>query len=279
MCALRIAIVADIHGNLPALEAVLADVKQWSPDQLIVAGDMVGPDSRAVFDLLATVDHLAIRGNHEELLLDLEEPTNAAAEAPIFQLLRFAREELGEQWVQYIRDLPDHFYLSLQDPHRLCVAHGIPGDTWKTFIWPEAREHTVSSYNELRTKFLTTEEAKQLKATMQATLFVTAHSHSQFVRSDPVMPILNPGAVRGEYTICGTDVLAEYAVCDWLPFQGGIYAWSYTFRQIPFDAHRLLQRLQQQQQKCEAIQSVITYYTERVSNYRKFQERCRRRTQ
>ena len=46
----RLAVLADIHGNLPALEAVIADMAQFGVDHVIVAGDSIsiGPDSAAV---------------------------------------------------------------------------------------------------------------------------------------------------------------------------------------------------------------------------------------
>jgi diadenosine tetraphosphatase ApaH/serine/threonine PP2A family protein phosphatase len=67
----RVAVVADVHGNLPALEAVLADIETQAVDRLIVNGDLAnrGPDTGAVFHRLA--DHLgdATLGNHDDLML------------------------------------------------------------------------------------------------------------------------------------------------------------------------------------------------------------------
>jgi Icc-related predicted phosphoesterase len=70
---MRLAITADIHGNIQALEAVYADLKAFAPDLLIAAGDMVGggPDSKAVLEFPSTIDHLAIKGTHEDLMLDV----------------------------------------------------------------------------------------------------------------------------------------------------------------------------------------------------------------
>jgi predicted phosphodiesterase len=64
---MRIAVIADIHGNLPALEAVLADIKGRDVDHTINLGDCVsGPLwPREVCDLLRARDDLTIRGNHD----------------------------------------------------------------------------------------------------------------------------------------------------------------------------------------------------------------------
>ena len=64
---MRIAVIADIHGNLPALEAVLADIERRNVDRTINLGDCVsGPLwPREVCELLMARDDLTIRGNHD----------------------------------------------------------------------------------------------------------------------------------------------------------------------------------------------------------------------
>ena len=53
---MRVAAISDIHGNLPALEAVLADIEREGVDAIVVAGDSVsGPWPAEVFDLLGSV--------------------------------------------------------------------------------------------------------------------------------------------------------------------------------------------------------------------------------
>ena len=56
---MRLAVLADIHGNLPALEAVLDDLQQFHVDGMIVAGDMVaGPNSAEVLQRLQDLGYL-----------------------------------------------------------------------------------------------------------------------------------------------------------------------------------------------------------------------------
>ena len=63
-----LAVLADVHGNLPALEAVLADVQQHDVDGIIVAGDTVGggPQDVEVIQLLRALDSWMIRGNNND---------------------------------------------------------------------------------------------------------------------------------------------------------------------------------------------------------------------
>jgi hypothetical protein len=73
---MRIAILADIHGNLPALEAAQARVVALRPDRLVVAGDIVvgAPDSAACWQRVTALGCPVLRGNHERYVFDFETP-------------------------------------------------------------------------------------------------------------------------------------------------------------------------------------------------------------
>ena len=77
----RLAVLADIHGNLPALQAVIADMAQFAVDQVVVAGDSVnwGPFSRQVMELIWAHRWPVIRGNNELYLLDYSDRARAGA--------------------------------------------------------------------------------------------------------------------------------------------------------------------------------------------------------
>jgi predicted phosphodiesterase len=67
---MKLAVLADVHANLEALEAVLADLGDW-PDRIVVAGDLIGygPDPNAVVERLRNLGATCIWGNHEGMLL------------------------------------------------------------------------------------------------------------------------------------------------------------------------------------------------------------------
>ena len=73
---MKIAVISDIHGNIPALETVTADIEQWQPDCVVVDGDIVnrGPRSREALEwVLARHESDAwqlVRGNHEDYILE-----------------------------------------------------------------------------------------------------------------------------------------------------------------------------------------------------------------
>lgn len=85
---MRLAILADIHGNLPAFEATLAHVAGQAPDQILIVGDVVSglPDSDACWRLAQSLGCPILRGNHERYVADFGTP----AAAPIWSTEQFA---------------------------------------------------------------------------------------------------------------------------------------------------------------------------------------------
>jgi predicted phosphodiesterase len=73
---MRLAVLADIHGNLQAFEAVLDHAQKQEVDQLVLAGDLVNllPDSRACWDLAQALKLPMVRGNHERYVFHYNTP-------------------------------------------------------------------------------------------------------------------------------------------------------------------------------------------------------------
>ena len=106
---MRIALIADIHGNLAALEAALAEIETLKPDYLVVAGDVVdgGPDSGACWRRVRALGCPVIRGNHERYIFDYGTPrADPAWASPQFAPLRVAREEFTPTEVAELAALP-----------------------------------------------------------------------------------------------------------------------------------------------------------------------------
>ena len=67
---MRLAVLADVHGNIPALEAALSEIERDAVDGILVAGDMVaGPNSVEVLRRLRDLSASMIRGNNENYIL------------------------------------------------------------------------------------------------------------------------------------------------------------------------------------------------------------------
>lgn len=123
---MRIAVLADVHGNLPAFETALAAARRAAPDALVIAGDVVNgaPDSRACFELARSEADLLLRGNHERYVLDRGTPDGDPAWlGPRFRPLAWTGAELGGL-LDEMRSLP--FAHALGDD--VLVMHAAPND-------------------------------------------------------------------------------------------------------------------------------------------------------
>jgi len=92
---MKIAVLSDIHGNLPALERVVEHIDAWQPDRVVVNGDIVnrGPRSRDCLLLLQERqqrdDWVLLKGNHEDYVLECGRP-DCATDSPAYEVERFA---------------------------------------------------------------------------------------------------------------------------------------------------------------------------------------------
>ena len=94
---MRLAVLADVHGNLPAFEAALAAARRAAPDLLVIAGDVVNgaPDSGACWRLARAEAGLLLRGNHERYAIDRGTPAGDPAWlGPRFRPLAWTVAEL-----------------------------------------------------------------------------------------------------------------------------------------------------------------------------------------
>ena len=255
---MRIAIIADIPGNLEALEAVLADIEKWSPDLLLVGGDMIfrGPDSVAVLERLQMIDCVMIRGNGEDLVINAP-AEESPDESGVIKVARFTRTQIGDEWIKYLDKLPDHRYLSILGDNDVCIAHGIPGDCYRGVIWSDVREKQLLAEPQWLQRAVHPDELRQVLNDMSVDLFITAHIHRQFQRYIDGVTVANPGTVAGENFFCNGQLMAEYLICE-LSARSRI--WSFIFRQVPFDVKRTISRLKILQKDCPALAWSVNFY-------------------
>jgi putative phosphoesterase len=128
----RTAVVSDIHGNLTAFEAVLADVRAMSPDLILHGGDLGDNGSHPceVVDRIRDLGWPGVLGNTDEMLFDPASLTQFGAGLPqlkamfdaIEEMAAEARTLMGENRLEWLRGLPrslvyDDFALVHASPH------------------------------------------------------------------------------------------------------------------------------------------------------------------
>jgi diadenosine tetraphosphatase ApaH/serine/threonine PP2A family protein phosphatase len=126
---MRCAIIADIHSNLAAFQAVLDDIKMQEIDKIWCLGDIVGygPDPHECIELLRETDNICVAGNHDRAVigqLDISSFNPNAAEA-----VEWTAERLSIGDITYLKNLPE----SIEDGDFLLV-HGSPREPIMEYI-------------------------------------------------------------------------------------------------------------------------------------------------
>ena len=138
---MRLGIVSDIHANLPALEAVLADAESAGPDQLWCLGDVVGyggqPDECA--SLVAERCALCLVGNHDLAVLgELDESAFSPAAAAA---VRWTREVAKPETIAFLRGLEP-----ADEGREVALYHASPRDpVWEYVLWPDQAAECIAA--------------------------------------------------------------------------------------------------------------------------------------
>jgi putative phosphoesterase len=125
---MRIALLSDIHANLPALEAVLEDIEKQKPDAVYCLGDLVGYNvwPNQVIGLIRKHGIATIAGNHD---LKVSKILPSESECSKEQSSEYAYRLVGKKERDYLLTLPRHLILefALNDDHlNMLLVHGSP---------------------------------------------------------------------------------------------------------------------------------------------------------
>ncbi|VAW42907.1 hypothetical protein MNBD_CHLOROFLEXI01-2207 [hydrothermal vent metagenome] len=220
---MKIAVISDIHGNLPALETVTADIEQWRPDCVVVNGDIVnrGPLSRDclqwVLNKQATDGWELVRGNHEDYILECAEP-NSPTSGSAYQVRQFAHwaYQQVKEYVPILAGLPDSYAACAPDGSELRIVHGSMRDN-RDGVYVETKD------DELR---------EQIAPAPR--VFVTGHTHHPLIRQIDGTTVVNIGSVGASFD---SDRRLCYGRFTWRTTGG----WSVDLVRLPYDYDRLEQ--------------------------------------
>ena len=214
---MRVAILSDIHGNLVALDACLADLEsQGGADAIVAAGDLCldGPKPKKVLQRLSELGVSCVRGNTDRFLSDPEGETFEPAESA---QLAWSRKEIGEQWIDFLRELP--FALRVgEDENQLLVVHANP-KTDDEHIWPDADDATL----------------ERMIGDERAAVIAFGHLHLPYARlwrGKLLVNVASAGLPKDG------DPRAAYAILT--ERSGG---WQVKHRRVPFDVKKVATQL------------------------------------
>ncbi len=234
---MRLAVIADVHGNVLALDAVLADIGRQGVDKTVNLGDVVsGPLwPRETYERLATLGFPTVRGNHDRALCDPVAGLGPSNSYAVAQLRVAANPRSWER--QAVRDLAADackalatLPLTLEPLPGVVACHGTPtSDT--TYFLEQVTDGAL--------RLASVASIRQQLGSLTASLVLCGHTHVQRLVQIGGTLIVNPGSVgcpayvddSPPAHVCETgSPHARYAILD---DQSG--AWSVEHRAIAYD--------------------------------------------
>jgi len=205
---MRVAAIYDIHGNLPALEAVLKEIRQEGVDQVVVGGDIVpGPMCRGVLERLLGLEMPVqfIHGNCEREMLAVATGSGTSGLPERYQgTLRWVAEELGAEYRQLMAGWPGMLAVEIEGLGKVLFCHATPRDD-----------------NEIFTRLTVEERLLPVFEGVDASVVVCGHTHMQFDRTAGKVRVVNAGSVGmpfGEpgayWLLLGRDIQLRHTSYD-----------------------------------------------------------------
>jgi len=185
--ATRVAALYDIHGNLPALEAVLSEVEREAPDMIVFGGDMasLGPMPRETLDRLIALEGRAcfIHGNTDRELVDHYDGTSNLRETDGEDNVwvrrgEWAAQQITEAQRNFLASLPETLILEIEDLGLTLFCHGSP-----------------RSDEGIITRLTPAERLDEMLAGVAENVIVCGHTHVQFDRAHRGKRVVNAGSV------------------------------------------------------------------------------------
>ena len=190
---MRIAALYDIHGNLPALEAVLRDVHHARVDRVVIGGDVVpGPMPHECLELLRELDLpvVSIRGNGESAVLAELAGRDPGVPEPVREVIRWTASQLSDSDRALLAGWPATFEVATAGLGRVLFCHATPDSDTEVF-----------------TRRTPVVRVSSLFQGVAADLAVCGHTHMPFDRSIGELRLVNAGSVGMPFGRAGADWL------------------------------------------------------------------------
>jgi len=215
----KIAIIADEHGNIHALNAVIEDAKKHDAMLFLHAGDFVGYGAYPsdVIEQLKSENVLNIIGNYDRDVLRTISKGKGKRKNndPKTISLNFTRKHLSKKDIMFLKSLPQKLQIKIGSC-RILLAHGSPES-------PEEHLKPTTSDNRLRT----------LAHRISADIVIIGHSHQPFVKTVDNVTFINPGSVGRPDD---ANPQASYALMTLNPF-------SVELLRVPYDVNAAVQAI------------------------------------
>jgi predicted phosphodiesterase len=224
---MRVGIISDMHGNCVALEAVVADLRTQSVDQIVCLGDAIqgGPQPAETVAVLRKLACPIVMGNADDWLLTGESSGAEPVSEQQMAVREWSLAQLSAEDRTFIRSFQPTITIDLGAVQRLLCFHGSPG-SFDDLIFPETPD----------------DEVARLLGGTGARFQTGGHTHLQQIRRVGEAIFFNPGSVGLAYdrnqpgSSLRVDPWAEYAILS-ADEDGRV---GLAFRRVPFDVTALI---------------------------------------
>jgi diadenosine tetraphosphatase ApaH/serine/threonine PP2A family protein phosphatase len=191
---MRVAAVYDIHGNLPALEALLPEIRATGVDLIVVGGDVLpGPMPVESLDRLLNLKSPMkfICGNGEAAVLDqLGGTESSAPPEQVREIIRWTAQQLSAEHQRVISNWPATLRIEIGGLGEVLFCHATPRSDTEIFTRLTPEERLLSVFEG-----------------MNVPLVVCGHTHMQFDRMVGTIRVVNAGSVGMPFGLPGADWL------------------------------------------------------------------------
>lgn len=211
----RVAVLCDIHGNLPALEAVLAEVAREDVDEVIIGGDVLpGPMSRAALARLLALERPVrfLHGNGDREALALFNGGTSTMPEAFRAAVRWSAEQLSPEQRAIVSAWPSTLRVNVTGIGPVLCCHATPRNDTEIFTRLTAEDRLIPIFHDV-----------------DAALVVCGHTHMAFDRMVGDVRVVNAGSIGMPFGPPGAD---------WLLLGPGV-AFRHTNYDLPAAATRI----------------------------------------
>ena len=183
---MRVAAIYDIHGNLPALEAVLQDIRQAGVDHIVVGGDVLpGPMPRETLACLQDLDIPVqfIQGNGDRAVLEQMAGTDTDTVPEQFrEVVRWAARQLHPEHERLLASWPETARIEIHGLGEVLFCHATPRNDTEVF-----------------TRLTPEDRVRPIFEGLNVPVVICGHTHMQFDRMIGRIRVVNAGSVGMPY--------------------------------------------------------------------------------
>lgn len=229
----RIAVISDVHGNVTALEAVLADIAARGITRILNLGDVVGKGPRGAEAIKLTREacEVTVRGNWDSLMGDWDGYVDRG-EVPRFPAGQWTRDELSDEDAAWLISLPNTFELVLSG-RRIRLFHASQTSEFVRVRWAHTHEEFVGMFTntDFTGDFRAAVDGHEWEPGTTPDVVGYGDIHGTYLQVDEGLHLFNAGAVGNHLD----DPSAPYCILEGVTASLVPQSFSISFVRVPYD--------------------------------------------